>query len=234
MLDIPDVQPGEKVAFIKAGVSNSGEKPVYAQLVNGELHPDFEELLRTELQDRFKNVIFASKDLRGVNSSGEFKAPIIKKDGTVQVTTYRDYNEYVKANSTTFVYGLNKVGNQYVYMANPVIQLDYEQALRSAIPVVSTTISDQPTATDIGEVTDDTDELADLFGNGILSPSPGSITPMSTPAEGEKVSLELLTELRNLTPEANRNTKTPEQVLKELLDRGIMILADGHNPFRIC
>ena len=83
-------------------------------------------------------------------------------------------------------------------------------------------------------MTDDTDELADLFGNGILSPSPGSITPMSTPAEGEKVSLELLTELRNLTPEANRNTKTPEQVLKELLDRGIMILADGHNPFRIC
>lgn len=233
MLDIPDLQPGEKVAFIKIGTSFSGEKPIYAQLVNGELHPDFEQALRDGLANRFKSVIFAGKQLRGINSQGEFKAPIIKKDGTVQVNTYQDYNEFVKANSTTFAYGLNKVGDQYVYMANPVVQLDYEKALKTALPVVNTTLTQEAPKTE-DENIQEPDELADLFGNGILSPSPSSITPLSTPIQGEQVSLELLQELRNLTPEAHRNTKMPETVLRELLEKGITVLADGHNPFYTC
>jgi hypothetical protein len=235
MLDIPDTMPGEKTAFIKVGTSFSGEKPMYAQLVNGELHPDFEQAIRDGLSDRFKNVVFAGKSLRGINSQGEFKAPILKKDGTVQVNTFQNYNEYVKANSTTFAYGLNKVGNQYVYMANPVVQLDYEDALKSAPPVVSTSLPESvtPKSTERQEL-EEPDELADLFGNGILSPSPGSVTPLPIPSEGEKVSLELLQDLRNLTPEAHRNSKTPEQVLRELIDRGVTVLAEGHNPFYTC
>jgi hypothetical protein len=235
MLDIPDTMPGEKTAFIKVGTSFSGEKPMYAQLVNGELHPDFEQAIRDGLSDRFKNVVFAGKSLRGINSQGEFKAPILKKDGTVQVNTFQNYNEYVKANSTTFAYGLNKVGNQYVYMANPVVQLDYENALKSAPPVVSTSLPESvtPKSTE-GQELEEPDELADLFGNGILSPSPGSVTPLPIPSEGEKVSLELLQDLRNLTPEAHRNSKTPEQVLRELIDRGVTVLAEGHNPFYTC
>jgi hypothetical protein len=235
MLDIPDLLPGEKASFIKVGTSFSGEKPIYAQLINNELHPDFEQALRDGLSNRFKNVIFGNKELTGINHIGSFKAPMIKKDGTVQINTYVDYNEFVKANSVTFAYGLNKAGDHYVYMANPVIQLNYEQALKTAPPVISTSLSQpsQVSQTE-GEESIEPDELADLFGNGMLSPSPGSITPMSTPTEGEKVSLELLTELRNLTPEAHRNSKTPERALKELLDKGITILAEGHNPFYVC
>jgi hypothetical protein len=235
MLDIPDLVPGEKTSFIKVGTSFSGEKPIYAQLINGELHPDFEDALRLGLSNRFKNVVFAGKSLRGINSQGEFKAPIIKKDGTVQVNTYNSYNEFVKANSITFAYGLNKVGNQYVYMANPVVQLDYENALKSAPPAVNTSLPESvtPHISEEQEL-EEPDELADLFGNGILSPSPGSVEPLAIPTEGEKVSLELLQDLRNLTPEAHRNQKTPEQVLRELLERGVTVLADGHNPFYTC
>lgn len=235
MFDIPGILPGEKAAFIKVGTSFSGEKPMYAQLVNGELHQDFEQALRDGLSNRFKNVVFAGKELRGINSGGEFKAPIIKKDGTVQVNTFANYNEYVKANSTTFAYGLNQVDGKYVYMANPVVQLDYSQALKAAPPVISTGLSEQTTEQQIeDQELEEPDELADLFGNGILSPSPGSVVPVSIPEQGEQVSLELLQELRNLTPEAHRNTKTPEQVLRELLERGVTVLAENHNPFYVC
>lgn len=235
MLDIPDLQPGENMAFIKVGTSFSGERPIYAQLVDGQLHPDFEQALREGLESRFKSVIFAGKQLRGINSQGEFKAPTILKDGTVRVHTYENYNEFVKANSVTYVYGLNKVGNQYVYMANPVIQLNYDQALRTAPPTPSISLSQpsQVSQTEDQESLED-DELADLFGNGMLSPSPSTVTPLSIPSQGEQVSLEFLEDLRNLTPEAHRNTKSPEQVLRELLERGITVLAEGHNPFYIC
>lgn len=237
MLDIPDEMPGEKAAFIKVGTSFSGEKPIYAQLVDGELHPDFEQALREGLQNRFKNVIFSGKQLRGVNSPGEFLAPIIKRDGSVQVNRFQDYNEYIKANSVTFVYGLNKVGNQYVYMANPVVQVDYDQALKSAPPVISTAINDEEQTKEgpsDNQLFQEPDELADLFGNGMLSPSPGSVQPLQVPREGEQVTLEFLEELRNITPEAHRNSKTPEQVLRELLERGVTVLAEGHNPFYVC
>lgn len=235
MIDIPDLLPGEKASFIKIGTSFSGERPLYAHIINGQLDQDFEYALREGLKNRFKNVVFGGKELRGINSAGEFKAPIIKKDGTVQINTYQDYNEYVKANSTTFVYGLNQVSGQYVYMANPVVQLDYEKALQSAPPVVQTGIKEtQQTEQQGDEQFEEPDELADLFGNGMLSPSQGSVQPLQVPSEGEQVSLELLTDLRNLTPEAHRNSKTPEQVLKELLSRGVTVLADGHNPFYIC
>jgi len=238
MLDIPDEMPGEKASFIKVGTSFSGEKPIYAQLVNGELHPDFDQAIREGLQHRFKNVVFAGKELRGINSLGEFSAPIIRKDGTVQVNKFSSYNEYVKANSTTYVYGLNKVGSQYVYMANPVVQVDYDEALRTAPPVISTSLTDAPqTGTEEGgppNVFEEPDELADLFGNGMLSPSPGSVQPLQVPSQGEQVTLEFLEDLRNITPEAHRNSKTPEQVLRELLERGVTVLADGHNPFYVC
>lgn len=235
VLDIPNLLPGERAAFIKIGTTYSGEKPIYAQLVDGQLHPDFESELKNYMADRFRSVIFSGGGLRGVNSQGEFKVPLIKKDGTVQINTFTNYNEYVKSISTTYVYGLNKVGNQYVYMANPVIQLDYAGALRSASPAPSTSLSQpsQVPQTEDQESLQD-DELADLFGNGMLSPSPSSVTPLAIPSEGEQVSLEFLQELRNLTPEAHRNSKSPEQVLRELLERGITVLAEGHNPFYIC
>jgi hypothetical protein len=208
---------------------------MYAQLVDGQLHTDFEQALRDGLKGRFKNVVFAGKGLRGINSQGEFKAPLIKKDGTVQINTFQDYNEFVKANSSTFAYGLNKVGDRYIYMANPVVQVDYAAALRSAPPVIGTTLSEQQQsqAEDTGNI-EEPDELADLFGNGMLSPAPGSVQPLLVPTEGEQVSLELLQDLRNLTPEAHRNTLSPEQVLRELLERGVTVLAEGHNPFYIC
>lgn len=236
MLDIPDTMPGEKASFIKVGTSFSGERPVYARLVNGQLDPDFDMAIRQGLQNRFKNVVFAGKTIRGINSTGEFKAPIIKKDGSVQINKYVDYNAFVKASSTTFAYGLNQVDGQYVYMANPVVQVDYSETLKSAPPFISTSLPETPA--DIQDQDDDVfeepDELADLFGNGMLSPSQGSVQPLQVPTEGEQVSLELLQELRNLTPEAHRNTVTPEQALKELLERGVTVLADGHNPFYIC
>lgn len=242
MLDIPNITPGEAVSFIKIGTSFSGERPLYARLVNGALDPEFADALRNGLKNRFKSVIFAGKSLRGINSSGEFKSVTIRRDLVVATHRHASYNEYVKASSTTFVYGLNQAFNpqtgktQYVYMANPVVQVDYEQALRSAPPVVSTSITERPpeSTTSEDEIFEEPDELADLFGNGILSPSPGSVQPLLIPQEGEQVSLELLQNLRNLTPEAHRNTLSPEQVLRELLERGVTVLAEGHNPFYIC
>lgn len=238
MLDIPDVMPGEKFSAIKIGMSFSGEKPMYARLVNGSLDPDFEQMLRDGLQGRFKNVIFAGNNLRGVNSRGEFKAPTIRKDGTVQINTYADYNEFIKANATTFVYGLNKhkESGEHVYMANSTMQLDYHLLLQNSVPATATTIPQQQQQVEQqpGQVIDEEDELADLFGNGSLSPTPSPIAPVPTPEKGEPISLEFLRELRNFTPEAHRNSKTPEQVLEELLKRGITVLADGHNPFYTC
>lgn len=242
MLDIPNVMPGEASAMIKIGTSFSGERPFYARIINGGLDPEFNEALQKGLKDRFKSVIFAGKGLRGINSTGEFKAITIRRDLVVNVHKYSSYNEYVKASSSTYAYGLNQAFNpqtgktQYVYMANPVVQIDYDQALRSAPPVISTSITETPaeSTTSGEEIFEEPDELADLFGNGILSPSPGSVQPLLVPQEGEHVSLELLQNLRNLTPEAHRNTLSPEQVLKELLERGVTVLAEGHNPFYIC
>lgn len=235
MLDIPDLLPGETIAFIKAGVSFSGEKPIYATLVNGSLHPDFEAALREGLQDRFKSVIFPGGNLRGINSQGTFKAPIIKKDGNLQINTYQDYNEFVKASSMTFAYGLHQVNGRYVYMANPVVRLDHTGILQQAPPAIQTSITEEQQPLQKGdEAADQTDDITELFGNGSLSSLTPAVSPVPVPQQGERVSLELLRELRNLTPEAHRNTKSPEQALEELLKRGVTVLADGHNPFYTC
>lgn len=233
MLDIPFVEPGEASAFIKAGVSFSGNKPVYARLVNGTLHPDFEDTLRAGLQDRFKSVIFAGQELRGINSTGEFKSAIIRKDGVVQVTTHASYNDFVKANAQTFAYGLHQVNGKYVYTANSTVELDYNQVLKGAPTTVTAMVQEAPKTQE-----PDTEEL-DLFGdllgsNNMMELSAGTVIPLSIPIEGEPVSLELLENTRNLTPEAERNTKTPETVLQELLSQGITVLAPGHNPFKTC
>lgn len=244
MLDIANESViDEQKALIKIGTRFSGEKPLYATLDReGNLHPDFVEYLKAGLSNRFKNVVFQGGKLKGINDPDKFKAPIIRSDGNVAITEYDSYNEYVKASSATFVYGLNKVNkDQYVYIANSTIQLDYHAALETALPAVSGTIqaaepvTEDPITELFGPAQEADSDVADLFGvDGMLDPSMRSVPSMPVPNQGEPVSLELLEELLNFTPEVNRNGKSPEQVLRELLEKGITVLAEGHNPFRKC
>ena len=128
----------EGKAWIKAGWSESNQKPIHASLdENGKLSQEFSELLRAGLATRTKSVVFTREGIRGINEERNADRSFTDAqyiNGRWVHNTYSDYNEYVKSFSKTTVFGRNKVGKDYVYTANPSIHYELETPQQRDIP----------------------------------------------------------------------------------------------------
>lgn len=131
MLDIPALQPGEAKASIKVGTSFSGSAPVYALTRDGKLNPEFDQVLRDGLTTHYKNVVYTSQDIKGINDSRPLTAITIQRDGKIRTEKFDNYNEYLKSFASTSVYGLHQAGDgTYLYGANPITEFDFREAVQ--------------------------------------------------------------------------------------------------------
>ncbi len=233
--------PGkEGKAWIKAGWSESNAKPMYASLdANGKLSSEFSQLLKEGLNSRSKAVVFTRDSLRGINEPVKkdrpFKDAIYNSKGVWQHPEYSNYNEYVKSFSKTTVYGRNKLGSDYVYVANPAISYRLEappmdrptnlvEENRTMKPKIETEVSTYNKHL--------ADEMDSIFG---VEPYSTNHVPSIGESENAKeLNLKNLEELYTFTPEDQRNGKTPADILTDLTGRGHTFLPDGYNPFSLC
>lgn len=234
----------ESKAWIKAGWSESNQKPVYAKLdSNGKLSQDFSDLLRDGLKTRSKSVVFTREGIRGINEKIDKDNPFIdaqyNASGKWVHPTYSNYNEYVKSFSKTTVYGRNKLGGDYVYTANPAISYDMEPAAKLESPT-SIVVENKTTKVNIEPIQEEkkydksaADEMDDIFN---LQPFRQEKRDEigSAPDKSKPLDLKSLEDLYTFTPEDQRNGKVPSDILKELTDRGHSFLPDGYNPFSLC
>lgn len=131
MLDIPDMQPGEQKAAIKVGTSFSGVPSVYALTRDGKINPDFDQALRDGLPTHYKNVVYTTPDIKGINDLRPITAVTIQRDGKVRTDKYANYNEYLKSFASTAVYGLHRAADgTYLYGANPITEFDFNEAVQ--------------------------------------------------------------------------------------------------------
>lgn len=129
MLDIP-ADDGSGKSAIKAGTSFSGSVPVYALTRDGKINPAFDQVLRDGLTTHYKNVVYTSQDIKGINDKRPITAVTIQKDGKVRTDRFDSYNEYLKSFATTAVYGLHQAGDgSYLYGANPITEFDFNEAV---------------------------------------------------------------------------------------------------------
>lgn len=131
MLDIPGVAPGESKAAIKVGTSFSGSVPIYALTRAGQINPEFDQSLRDGLTTHYKNVVYTSQDIKGINDSRPLTAVTIQRDGKIRTEKFDNYNEYLKSFASTSVYGLHQAGDgTYLYGANPITEFDFREAVQ--------------------------------------------------------------------------------------------------------
>lgn len=126
MLDIPDVQPGAAKAAIKVGTSFSGSDPVYALTRDGKINPEFDEVLRSGLETHYKNVVYTSPEIQGINDKRPITSITIQRDGKIRTEKHENYNEYLKTFASTVAYGLHRATDgSYLYGANPPTEFDF-------------------------------------------------------------------------------------------------------------
>lgn len=246
------VGTGFSKAIIKAGVTFLNINIPASIDETGTLNWEFKSLLNDKsmgLASKFRNVIFTdlSQGLSGINKSGELIEVVFQpKSGTFKNINHASYNDMIKSNSKTSLYGKLKLDNgSYVYYANPTTQFNYEEARRQEILVEA-----KPAVTDITETEKKPVEpiknadkareeyLKNLGTNmeddDFSSSAIRQVTTSAGEVSGIPVSLENLEDLRNFTPVENRNNRPPIEVLEELSKLGLITLPDGYNPFYTC
>lgn len=131
MVDIPNLQSGESKSAIKVGTSFSGTAPIYALTRDGKLNPEFDQALRDGLQIHYKNVVYTSGDIKGINDTRPITAVTIQRDGKVRTDRYDSYNDYAKSFTSTIVYGLHRASDTgpYLYGANPITEFDFHEVV---------------------------------------------------------------------------------------------------------
>jgi hypothetical protein len=236
----------EGKAWIKAGWSESNQKPIHASLdADGKLNQEFSELLRAGLATRTKSVVFTREGIRGINEERDIARPFTDAqyiNGRWVHNTYSDYNEYVKSFSKTTVFGRNKLGQEYVYVANPAISYELETPKQRDIP---TNIVVENKTTKVNLPKEEVKEAVKPFDHSLASELDDIFDMMSAREEkkdaigtgtdkSRPLDLKTLEEIYTFTPEEQRNGKVPSDVLKELTDRGHSFLPDGYNPFSLC
>lgn len=239
MLDIPATISGEKKSRIKVGTRFSGAKPIEATLQDGKLHPDFRDALVNGLAKHYKVLTYTRGDIRGINDSRPFHSLRLKSNGTIDVIKHDSYNEYMASFTDTIVYGKHRIGpdgkesfkGQFVYGANPVIQFDHMEALDSLVVADKESVAALPAENqeweDTGELFDE--DAVNLHSSGVI------LEQELTIENSIPVNLENLTKLQQDTPASQRNSRTPEEVLRELYASGITeIDPDSINPFLKC
>ena len=222
--------------LIKVGTSYSGGKAVYAKLVDGKLDPNFVKAFTIGISGRFKNAVLADGNLQGMNSNKAITEVRIQADGRVQPTHHADYNAYLKSFTRTAVYGGHKAeSGRYIYNANSQVIIDPAPLWKGQIADAQTTASSLVTSA--APVTQtDVSSLIELekddFTLGNMASSYTQTVQISP--EGNSLNLSTLEDLYNITPDSNKNGKTPAEILQKLEGLGINKLADGYNPFVKC
>ena len=235
MLSIPQRKSGIKAA-VKVGVTYSGQRPIYAQLVNGKLDPKFVAAFTAGISGRFKTVNFTHGSVIGVNDASPIATITIDKNDRLSSTYYNNYNEYLRSFTSTTVYGRHQVAGKYVYAANSQVILNQDSLLpttpdRSALELVATPAGAQPGGLVEQEDHQDAADILDDLSNMSYQPK---LAKTSIQPKGDVLNLDSLTELHTFTSADERNGKTPKQVLAYLQSLGITKLADGYNPFIKC
>lgn len=242
LFNVWDRIPGkEGKAWIKAGITGSNNRPAMATLdTNGKLNQEFSEILKQGLATRTKAVTFSRGELRGLNEPTDADNPfsdiMYRSDGRWHPTHYSDYNEYVKAFSKTTAYGKNKIGNDYVYTANPSIAYDIDGLDENITKVeANTKPANVEVPTPTPEVYNESlaNEMDEIF-NAMPQRKPVVKEIGSAPDNSRPLDMKNLEDLYTFTPEDQRNGKVPADVMRELSDRGHTFLADGYNPFSLC
>jgi hypothetical protein len=235
------IEGKEGKAWIKAGITGSGDRPVLASLgPDGKLAQEFSEVLKQGLATRTKAVSFTREGIRGINERRDPDRPFTdvhyRSDGRWQPTHYADYNEYVKAFSKTTIYGKNKVGDNYIYTANPSIAYEIDGMEHPTIEpntkISNIEVPEPPDTKGYDESL--ANELDEIF-NAMPNTERPVVKEIGTgPEKSKPLDMKNLEDLYTFTPEAQRNGKVPADVLRELQDRGHTFLPDGYNPFSLC
>jgi len=236
------IQGKESKAWIKAGMTGSGNRPIMATLdANGKLSQEFSDILKEGLATRTKAVTFTREGIRGINERTDVNRPFIdihyRSDGRWHPTNYTNYNEYVKSFSKTTAYGKNKIGDDYIYTANPSISYDVD-GLDSKVDIKP---NDKASSLEVPEAPQQSGfdeslatELDDIF-NAMPRTERKIVKEIGTaPEKSKPLNIKNLEDLYTFTPEDQRNGKVPADVLRELQDRGHTFLSDGYNPFSLC
>lgn len=234
--------PGEgfNKSYIKAGVSFLNRLAKAELDKNGNLNEDFKDLLLDSelgLASKFRVANFSRPGIKGINSPDSISEvtyqPRTKTFGTKE---YPSYNDMIKANTTTTLYGkLQLPDGEYVYFAHPNTQLNYQGIMDQDIMVerkrkpLATEISKPVEPTTAGELTEaQKAHLASLTTN--MDDNFGLQSRTIT----APVTIENLQEIHNFTPVEHRNGKTPFEVLSEMARLGMDSLPEGYNPFYQC
>ncbi len=229
-------EPKAGRAAIMIGWENSGKPAIFANLEGGKLSGEFSAAFDQGISGRYKAVNFAKVDKPGINDSRKFTHA--HWNGTEWKShEYDGYNQFILALARTKARGNTKIGDTYIYAANPLIR--YNSTALSQPLTIETDVALVPDPGQPGEErVEEEDEIesavedpSDLTGRILRGAKKSSYTPGATM---QPLSLAMLRELATFTPPGNRNDRTPEDVYKELTSAGISYLAEGHNPFRKC
>jgi hypothetical protein len=239
---------GQARGSIKVGTTFSGKLPMEATLKEGKLSADFINALRDGLGSRRKNVNLTKRSgakgvnsaggLIGINSTGKFVSPMVRSNGVWAFTEHESYNDYVKSNTTTNVYGKNTLDGRHVYAVHAQVKLDVNKILNREEVVIASTTETSPSDSDSTQSHDEAD--LDFFDSLMsMSPTRSKLVTIENvvgqeAGSGPAVSMASLTERYNFTPIQNRNGKSVEEVLDDMQRLGIPYLVNGYNPFSRC
>jgi hypothetical protein len=225
-------EPVDGKARIMIGWANSGQRPIYANIVGGKLSKDFTEGLQEGLSNRQKTMNFSKDRIKGVNNKEQFNE-IIFTGTKWRSTPYDNYNHYIKQEALTYVYGRNQQDGQYRYSANPMITMDPSTLTLDITENTGVQVLEVPKETPPPVNSSEIEDVQDMLG--IFGYTPPTIVSSLEPGESmQPLNLALLQDLYTFTPVGKRNDKTPEQVYRDMIREGLPFLADGHNPFLKC
>lgn len=122
----------------------------------------FEDMLRTILRSRQYAIQYANRQtgMTGINSSATFKS-FTMANGKLRLSSHTNYNTYIKERSTTTARAEETDKGEFVYVANPVIQLSTYSILNPTVgPVVTPELVPEPTLSEVLETP--SEEAVDL------------------------------------------------------------------------
>jgi len=258
MLHIP-----KKGAPPQAGIA-FGNVYQSARIVDGKLNPEFRQLLESELAKRNRIVNLGGGKIRGINEhtnpnlkNTPFNSVSISEDGKVSSKAFKNYDDYMRHQTSTVVDGTNKVRiendtnpvlkgkEHYVYSANSQVIIDKESLLKEdlaqkAVELPTENIAEvgvvhEPEVVPVEDIEQITPSIFagdddDVISNASKLPTTGILK-----VDGYPIDLSSVNELMTMVPTDEREPGlTPEDVLEQMRQSGLSAIPEGYNPFRKC
>lgn len=227
---------------------NFGLKITDLALEDGVLSRESKAALASLLNVRYKSTALGTKEIKGMNTPGEFRYISFKnkqwKEGKAS-----NYNQYLlsylltnvtyakdpKTNDYSVQYtdDAGRQRTEFIYGVNPIVSFDETPVLEADVKI-DTNLPDGKISIDpLPEVEVPAVEGFDFdfFGQTLSNPEP--IKSVGTTTK-PPINLESLEKLFTFTPLEDRNNKSPQEVLDYLRNIQVTHIPEGYNPFRKC